>query len=250
MNNQIRRQHIANDVNIAKLITVNELAVRYAVSLETIRRDLAWLERMGRLVRTHGGARTLQQEDVGELFKKRRTEHTKAKQIMAEKALTLIERYMTIGLDASSTDWFLAKIIPDMPLTVVTNSLEIVKELSTRPSIQVICTGGSYCTRYSDFIDDIAQRTLRSLHIHLTFVSCFGVNIYTGLWENSEQNAMTKRTMIDVSQHTILLADKSKFGRRSAYNMADWSQVKYVIDDEQMSPEIQARFEQIGVIVI
>ncbi|EJJ1248341.1 DeoR/GlpR transcriptional regulator [Salmonella enterica] len=250
MNNHIRRQQMVDEVNRICSVTVEQLAVKYNISVETVRRDLAWLEKMGRLVRVHGGARTLQQEDLGELFKKRRNEHTEAKNIMARKALSMIERYMTIGLDASSSDWFLARLLPDMPLTVVTNSMEVVRELSSRPSLQVICTGGDYCSRYADFVGDMAQRNLRSLHINISFVSCFGVNLLTGLWENSELNAITKRTMIDVSQKTVLLADSSKYGRRSPYNMADWSQVKYVVNDGLMNTEALNRFSTLGVTVI
>ncbi|ACR68934.1 DeoR/GlpR family DNA-binding transcription regulator [Edwardsiella ictaluri] len=250
MKNHIRRQQIVNAVNQVRSVTVGQLANQFHISVETVRRDLAWLEKMGRLVRMHGGARTLQQEDLGELFKKRRNEHTDAKNIMARKALAMVERYMTIGLDASSSDWFLARLLPDMPLTVVTNSMEVVKEIGTRPSIQVICTGGDYCNRHGDFIGDMAQRNFRSQHIHISFVSCFGVNLLTGLWENSELNAMTKRTMIDVSQKTVLLADSSKFGRRSPYNMADWSQVKYVANDGLMNEETLRRFASLGVTVI
>lgn len=250
MNNHIRRQQMVNEVNQAHSVTVEQLAAQFGISVETVRRDLAWLEKMGRLVRVHGGARTLQQDDLGELFKKRRNEHTEAKNVMARKALAMIERYMTIGLDASSSDWFLARLLPDMPLTVVTNSMEVVRELSSRPSIRIICVGGDYCSRYADFIGDMAQRNFRSQHIHISFVSCFGVNLLTGLWENSELNAMTKRAMIDVSQKTVLLADSSKYGRRSPYNMADWSQVKYVADDGLMNDETLSRFAELGVTVL
>lgn len=69
MKNHIRRQQIVNAVNQVRSVTVGQLANQFHISVETVRRDLAWLEKMGRLVRMHGGARTLQQEDLGELFK-------------------------------------------------------------------------------------------------------------------------------------------------------------------------------------
>jgi|GEM_PF-1872533 DeoR family L-fucose operon activator len=169
---------------------------------------------------------------------------------MAQKALSLIERYVTIGLDASSSDWFLAKMLPDMPLTVVTNSLEVVKELSSREQIQIKCVGGNYCARYADFIGDMAQRNFRSFNIHIGFISCFGVNLHTGLWENSEINAATKKVMIEVSQKTVLLADFSKYGRRSPYNMADWPMIDYVINDGQMDGETLAALGLLNVAIL
>ena len=250
MRNHIRRQQIANEVNRVRSMTVGQLAGQFQVSVETVRRDLHWLEMTGRLVRVHGGARTLQQEDLGELFKRRRSEHARAKRIMARKALGLIKREMTIGLDASSSDWFLARLLPDMPLTVVTNSLEVLRELSTRPNVRIICTGGEYCSRHADFVGEAARRCLRGLRIHLGFVSCFGVDLFTGLWESSERNALTKKTMIEVSQETVLLADSSKFGRRSPYNMADWSRVNYVVNDGQLDEAILTRLAAHGVTVI
>ncbi|MGL4724856.1 MAG: DeoR/GlpR family DNA-binding transcription regulator [Scandinavium sp.] len=250
MSSQRRRQQLVREINVIKQASVEELAKLFSVSVETIRRDLAWLETTGRLVRIHGGARTLQSDDVGVLFKKRRNEHTEAKNIMAQKALSMIDRYMTIGLDASSSDWYLARMLPDMPLTVVTNSLEVVKELSSREQIHVICVGGDYCSRYADFIGEMAQRNFRCFTIHMSFVSCFGVNLFTGLWENSEMNAATKKTMIEVSQKTVLLADSSKYGRRSPYNMADWSMIDYVANDGLMDDETRNSLNALGVTIV
>lgn len=81
-------------------------------------------------------------------------------------------------------------------------------------------------------------------------MSCFGVNILTGLWENSELNALTKRTMIEVSDKSVLLADTSKYGRRSLYNLSDWSLIKYAINDGMMNEKLISQLSNMGVKVI
>lgn len=250
MNNHLRRQQIIQLVDSSKLVNVELLARQFSVSVETIRRDLNYLEKMGRLIRTHGGAKTIQCEDVGDIFKKRCNERIEAKQNIAEKAIGIIEKYMTISLDASSTDWFLAKLIPNIPLTVITNSFEIIKELSSRDKIQVICVGGDYNSRYSDLTGDLAQRNFLSFHIHINFISCFGVNSYSGLWENSEKNASLKQIMIKSAKKTILLADSTKFGRKGPFHIANWSVIKHVISDEQLDKKTIKHLHSLGVQII
>lgn len=247
MNNHLRRQQIIQLVDSLKSVNVKLLAIKFFVSVETIRRDLNYLEKIGRLIRTHGGAKTIQSEDVGDVFKKRCNERIEAKQDMAQKAISVIEKYMTISLDASSTDWFLAKLIPNIPLTVVTNSFEVIKELRFKDKIQVICVGGDYNSRYSDLTGDLAQRNFLSFHIHINFISCFGVNSYSGLWENSEQNASLKQVMIKSAEKTILLADSSKFGRKGPFHIANWATIKHVISDELLDTKIIKHLCSLGV---
>lgn len=153
-----RLLEIVNLINKFNEIEVEQLSKKFAVSVETIRRDLSWLESIGRVVRTHGGARSIQSEDVATLFTKRRGEHIDSKRNMAEKALQMVKPNMTIALDASSSDWYLAKLLPDIPLRVVTNSIEIIKELDVRNNIEIICVGGIYSRYHSDFLGEMTQK--------------------------------------------------------------------------------------------
>ncbi|MEW9698379.1 hypothetical protein [Paenibacillus sp. SI8] len=72
----------------------------------------------------------------------RETAHADSKISIGKKAVSLIQENDRIILDASSTAWYRAKIIPDMPLTIITNSMKVALEISNKEKIQVISTGG------------------------------------------------------------------------------------------------------------
>src|SRR5690625_935429 len=125
-------------------IRVTELSRMFGLTEETIRRDLEKLEREGKLMRSHGGAVAIQEREQGDVpYFKRETVHVDEKEKIARTALQFVEEEDSILLDASSTSWFLAKQLPDMPLTVITNSLRALMELAPKKNIHVIFAGGS-----------------------------------------------------------------------------------------------------------
>lgn len=117
-------------------VTVKELSDRFSVSLETIRRDLQELESNGSVKRVHGGAISLDNADAGLAFNKRKHERSIEKKLIAYKALALIKPGDMIMLDASSTCWYLAEALPDISLTVITNSFRNVLSLAVKKKHQ------------------------------------------------------------------------------------------------------------------
>lgn len=138
-----RWQKIVQLVNERGSIRVTELSELCQVTEETIRRDLDRLEGEGSARRSHGGAVSVQSEGTSEIpYLVRETTNAEQKRDIAASAISLIQPNDRIILDASSTAWYMAQILPDVPLTVVTNSIRVTMELSTKEKIQVISTGG------------------------------------------------------------------------------------------------------------
>lgn len=237
MNNQTRRTKIAEFINKEEWASVEDLAKKFCVSLETARRDLTALENQGLVVRRYGGAFSTETSDVGTPFNIRKNENAHFKKTIASKALKLVKEGMAIGLDASTSSWFLAKMLPDIPLTVVTNGLTIAQALRNRHKVRVLCPGGEYSEKYECFVGSITEAGLRNFTLDVAFVSCFGIDQHSGAWDSNEVNAHAKRVMLAVSKKGVLLADPSKFWRKNLFNMAGWDAFDHLLVARELESE-------------
>ena len=145
------------------------------------------------------------------ITRKRTEEHPDIKMKLAKAALQFIQPGDCIQLDNSSTCWFLARQIPDIDITVVTNSLKIIQALACRDKVRIIGCGGEYSERHEDFHGPVAESAIRNFQINTFFFSCQGLNLENGIRDGSEINARLKQVMLQVSGKKILLADSSKF---------------------------------------
>ena len=148
-----RRNLILEKLQEEKRVVVSELSQLYSVSEETIRRDLDKLEKEGLATKSYGGA--VINEDVGiDLpFNIRKNQNVQGKQKMAEIAASMVNDGDHIFLDASTTAVFVAKALKEKErLTVVTNSMEILLELSDVSGWNIISTGGVMKEGYLAFL--------------------------------------------------------------------------------------------------
>ncbi|MDQ6568306.1 MAG: DeoR/GlpR family DNA-binding transcription regulator, partial [Haemophilus parahaemolyticus] len=121
-----------------------ELAESLGVSIETIRRDLNKLADQNKLYRTHGGAMSLQNQNIGQSFSTRKKSHNDGKKHIAELIREHIFEDAVIVLDASSTAWYIAQRLPNIPCKIITSSMRIIHSLAHKPHIETIATGGVY----------------------------------------------------------------------------------------------------------
>lgn len=138
-----RRNAILAALKEEKHVVVSELAKQFDVSEETIRRDLDKLEKEGYVVKTYGGAVISEGAAIELPYVVRKKANVEAKQKIAELAAELIMDGDTLILDASSTALFIAqKIKTKKDITLLTNSLEVLMELSDVTGWKILSTGG------------------------------------------------------------------------------------------------------------
>src|SRR5690554_5478548 len=135
-----RWQRIVQLVNERGSIRVTELSELCDVTEETIRRDLDKLEIEGKLMRSHGGAISVREINAEVPYTERETMNEEQKRNIALEAVNFVLDNDRIILDASTTAWYMAQHLPNRPLIVITNSLKVALELSTKDKIQVIST--------------------------------------------------------------------------------------------------------------
>ncbi|OOH87719.1 DeoR family transcriptional regulator [Pasteurellaceae bacterium 15-036681] len=228
-----RHRSILNYLEQFDEASVQELSSQLNVSVETIRRDLNFMARNNLLHRTHGGAVSNKNRDIGRSFQVRQRINSDAKKTIAENVLDHFFEGAVIALDASSSSWNIAQLLPDVPCTIITGSMHNIRALANKPCIEIISTGGIYSSKYDAFYGSLSAHLLSRFNIDMAIFSCTG--IYDGtIWESNEMNAVFKRKMLAVSKKAFLLADRSKFGRKDLIRLCDFSDVDTVFTDQQL----------------
>lgn len=229
----MRKKKIVDLVNIRRQISASELALFFDVSIETIRRDLNLLDKQHKLVRVHGGAISKNNHDTGSSFDYRVKSNINDKKILVDSAIPLITKNSTIGLDASSSSWLLARTLSDIQCTIITNCIYIVSALEGKKNINVIGIGGNYSEKYKSFYGISAINSLEKFTMDLCFISCSGLDFGSGAWESNELNLEMKKCLIRRSHKTALFADSTKIGKRGLKKLCDISDLDYIITSKK-----------------
>ncbi|MCR8659811.1 DeoR/GlpR family DNA-binding transcription regulator [Paenibacillus endoradicis] len=243
-----RYSYIVQLVNERGSIRVTELSELCEVTEETIRRDLDKLEQAGRLRRSHGGAVSVKEQQHPETpYFEREVVSAEEKKRIAQEAIKLIAPKDRIILDASTTAWYMAASMPDIPMTVLTNSIKVAIELSNKEKIEVISTGGILAPKSLSYVGPLAERSLDAYHVDKAFVSCKGVHLEKGLSESNELQGRIKQKIVGMADQVILLADSSKFGVQSFTGFAELSDVTDIVTDIGISEEFVHSLRQMQI---
>ena len=153
-------------------------------------------------------------------------------------------------MDASTTAWYMAKWIPDIPITVLTNSIKVIVELSKKPNINVISTGGILSPNSLSFVGPLAVSSLNSYHVNKAFISCKGVHLERGISESNEMQAMVKQSMLSLADDVYVMADFSKFNAQAFAMIATWEKIQHVITDQKTDEDFLRQLHDMNVQVL
>jgi DeoR family transcriptional regulator, fructose operon transcriptional repressor len=247
-----RRLALIDLLDEQDVFSVDVLARRFAVSGQTIRRDLQALEEQGLLRRTYGGAVSRSTENSAELaFHTREEANRPQKEAIARAALALIECGQTVMFDASSTVLHLARLLPlDFEGTAVVNALPIGYELSRRQNINLTFLGGSLRHTSLSFAGPLAEATLRRLFVDTAVISAKGCSAVHGFTEANPFEAQLKELVVAKSSRVIALIDSSKLGRAAMVQFAPANCARVLVTDWGADPESIDALRQCGVEVV
>lgn len=220
--------------------SVAELADRFTVSDETIRRDIRQLETTGRAQKVHGGMCRPDHLLEGP-HRLRMRDQLQAKQAIAQAALCFVERGMTLLIDSGTTSfWFARALAPIPDLTIVTNSIEIAHELIGRSGQRVFLAGGAVDQNYSATFGPEAIAYGRSFVPDLTVFSMAAIDASLGFLDIDPAEAAYKRALLDQARRIIVLADATKMLRTANYRVAQFSDVDDLVTDLRPPPAVLA----------
>lgn len=243
-----RRNLILEKLQIEKRVVVSELSQLYGVSEETIRRDLEKLENDGLAIKSYGGAVINDNSNMDMPFNIRKNRNVAGKQRIAELAAKLVEDGDHIMLDASTTGVFIAKALKQKSrLTVVTNSLEAIIEMSDVSGWDIISTGGLLKEGYLALLGGAARAGVEKYCVDKLFLSCKGVSMDYGFMDSLEIFAEVKQSMIHASQKVYLAVDHSKFDQDSFCRIDTFASLSGVITDQEPEARWLKLFGSLGV---
>lgn len=230
---QERQEEIARALREQGRVEVSVLAAQYAVSEDSIRRDLRLLAARGLVQKTHGGAVALQ---ITALPMTQRTNVKSApKRAIGRAGAARVQAHQTLFIDSGTTALALAQALTGAdaprPLTVITASLDVALLFSGDAGVRLVLAGGEWSAATRSFSGLQAEATIREHRADWAFLGACALHARLGLSSSDSGDARTKRAMLDSAQHRVLLADSSKFDLVQPHGVAALTQIDLVISD-------------------
>jgi DeoR/GlpR family transcriptional regulator of sugar metabolism len=191
------------------------------------------MEKMNLLTYKHGGAiRAALHDEMP--HDQRELANKELKVAIARSIINEINMYDQIILDSSSTSLCVAQELPNMPVTILTNSLLIQNELAKKDEIEVISIGGTLLRTSLCFVGYATARQLSNYHTNKAFISCSGIHHAMGASEPNELAAMVKQKMLEISDVIYLMMDSTKFGIQDFIQVANLDAFNYIYTDSNI----------------
>jgi len=243
-----RRNLILEKLQDEKKVVVSELSALFDVSEETIRRDLDKLDKEGLATKSYGGAVLNENTSLDMPFNVRKKRNMKGKQMIAELVSGLIQEGEHIIVDPSTTAVAIVKALKNRKrLTVITNSIEVLVELSDVSGWDIISTGGTMRENYLALVGPKATEVIKSFHADKVILSCKGLDLEKGITDANEMFSQVKQTMLKSAKERILVVDHTKFNNIAFSKIGDFSSIDIVVTDLRPSDEWMNYFTEKGI---
>ena len=225
-----RQEEILAKLEQQKTINIADLAKQLFVSEATVRRDLNTLEKLGLVKRVYGGVILSKYANSTDLpLSLREHESRPQKDLIAAKAAEYLHNGATIIMDASSTVQHMIPYLKEYEnLTVITNSLKVVDQLSGT-DIRVYCTGGYFIPRNRAFAGPAAINMIRDIYADYLFFSAQGLSLSGEISDFSEEETALRRVMLQRATKSYFLCDSSKIGQSYLFKVCDSMDVDGII---------------------
>jgi DeoR/GlpR family transcriptional regulator of sugar metabolism len=237
-----RRDQLLEVIRLRGFADLPGLASKLGVSESTIRRDLEHLEDQGTTKRTHGGVFYTGPKPKLKHFDQIQSQNIIEKKQIAHFASSMIEDGETILIDGGSTAYELARLVLGRNLQVVTNSLPIANLFMGNDATDLVMIGGYVHSKTGVSLGPFAIEMLQDLNCQRAFLSVSGIH-QDGLYNNNLLIVETERAMMQSAEQVVVLADHTKFGRKSLSKLCDLSEAGTIIVDDGISKDWQNRIQ-------
>ena len=262
-----RQQLIVGLVSASGRASVTDLAERFSITTETVRRDLAALETAGSLRRVHGGAVSPDRISTTEDSILERTVRRPAQKIrIAQAALALIPQGLagSVLIDAGSTTEALAELLAarmsgatppagspaEAELVVITNALPIAARLSGEPGIELHLLGGRVRGLTQAAVGSSTVEAVRRLRPDIAFIGANGFDAAFGLSTPDPEEAAVKASFVQSARRVVVLADSSKLGAETLVQFASLKDLDTLITDRNPTRDLTEALAEAGVEVV
>ncbi len=251
MDTKTRRATIAERLRLEGEASIVELAAMFGTSEMTIRRDLDLLEVKGLARRARGGAIAVQSRSFEPPILQRATHMALAKRRIGAAGAELLRENETVVLDVGTTTHEMAKAIhPDLHVTVITSSLLIATELSTKPRVRTIVSGGVVRHGEMSLVGARAESSYDDLNCDTVFLGVAGISDAKGVSEYNLDDAKVKQAAIASGRRIVVLADSSKLGQVAFVTVAPMRVIDLVITDAGPENPVVRSIKKQGIEVL
>lgn len=234
-------------------VLVKELAEKFGVTEDSIRKDLSTLELDGKLKRTYGGAVSIAEKLQMTEANRRRVSDVEAKRKIAAAAVKLMQPQDLIFLDISTISIAAAQILEKSTANykILTNMVDVLVMLARNPKIELFFAGGLINRSRDGFSDGLNLEFISRFRPDVAFIGAFGVDIKKdSLTSRDTAGGIHKARMIEVSKTTYVIAESRKIGVEGAYSFAKLGDVNGLIIETQLPDNLTAAAEKLGVQII
>lgn len=233
-----RLKEITEQIEKLGTVQVKVLAKYYHVTEDLIRKDLRKLERLGIADRVYGGAERKKNKFQNASVPYRLESYSEEKTIIAKKALQLVNEMDYVYFDTSSTSYFTAVELAKSgkQVTVITDMLAIMKDLSEYTNIKLIGVGGDFDYYTGGFLGASSINQIRSFHVDIAFISCKSIYLEkNALLEGFVEIGHQKRTILDIARIKVALLMHLKFRETGVFQFYDAKNLDYIVTETEVT---------------
>jgi len=251
-----RYQKILTVLSESGSLSIKKIQELFGISIATARRDMIELQERGLVNRTHGGVSLKSKKSDRDIppLDIRKAHCAIEKEAIARKAATLIEPSDVLILDGGTTTLHLAKMLPLIPISVITNSLvhaqTVFEHQEGNSNIEIVLTGGILFGAWSLTYGPPALACLSEYHANWLFLSGQGIN-ENGLFNPNALVVEVEKAMVKSADKVVVLADHSKIGSKSMSRVCALGDIDYLITTSNAEVESQLNvLEENGIEII
>jgi len=246
-----RRDNICELLKEKNMLSIGELSRILNISKPTIRRDLDYLAKEKKIIKTYGGAIIQSTKDYEPPYMVRSLKMIEQKKAIGKLAASLIQEGSLIFIDVGTTLLELAKNLPtDKNISVITNWIPIAEKLGEKMFSNFFLLGGKVNCREMSTIGNYSLQFLDNFNIEICFIGVGGFSTDHGLTDYTLEEIAIKKEMIQRVKKRIVLADHKKFNRLAPIKICNLSDIDIIITSEGLDDKDRIEIEKCGVEVI
>ena len=248
-----RKNLILYELDNYEKVSVTQLAKKFGVTTETIRRDLDALEAEYKLKRIHGGAIKVSFDRKEPSHIQKRNVYREEKQRIGQKAASLINDNEIITIDAGTTTCEILYYVKEKKnLTILLNTvagLNIMIDFKNKGIFdgKIIFLGGEINSDQLSCVGPISENLLKNFYVDKAFIGVGGVSLQNGLTGYDVNEANLSKKIMENSKEVIIVADHSKIGVRNFYKIADIENVNVIVSDAGAPNEWNNSLNEYGI---
>lgn len=247
MNPNPRQNELLDEVRRVGSATIEALAERFGVTLQTVRRDVKLLAEARLLARFHGGVRVPSSTTENIAYRQRQQLQQDAKQRIARSVAKALPNGCSLIINIGTTTEAIAReLLHHRGLRVITNNLNVAAILSDNPDCEVIVAGGTVRSRDRGIVGEATVEFIRQFKVDIGLIGISGIEADGTLRDFDYREVNVSRCIIEQSREVWLATDHSKFNRPAMVELARLDQIDTLFTDAEPPAPFPALLAEAG----